>query len=68
MDNLLIFEVIEKNIFIYAIDIDAEEFEAELARKNIGIYENTVKLLCYNNHIFYLKKSTTSSMPWMPNL
>ena len=47
MDNLPIFEeVIEKNIFIYDIDIDAEEFEAELARKSIGNNENTVKLLC----------------------
>ena len=53
MDNLPIVEnVVEENIFIY--DIDIEDFIGELAKRSIGKYENTVKLLRYNNHNIYV--------------
>ena len=46
MDNLPIVEdVVEKNIFIYDIDIEDGDFVGELARRSIGKYENAVKLL-----------------------
>ena len=55
MDNLPIIEdVVDKNIFIYDIDIEDGDFVGELARRSIGKYENTVKLLRYNNHIIYV--------------
>ena len=54
MDNLPIVEdVVEKNIFIYNIDIEDGDFVEELAQRCIGKYENTVKPLRYNNHIIY---------------
>ena len=55
MDNLPVVEdVVEKNIFIYDINIEDEDFVGELARRSIGKNENTVKLLRYNNHIIYV--------------
>ena len=55
MDNLPIVEdVVEKNIFIYDIDIEDGDFVGELAGRSIGKYKNTVKLLRYTNHIFYV--------------
>ena len=55
MDNLIIVEdVVEKNTFIYDIDIEDGDFVGELARRSIGKYENTVKFLRYNNHNFYV--------------
>ena len=46
LDNLPIVEdVVEKNIFIKGIDIENGIFVGELARRNIGKYQNTVKLL-----------------------
>ena len=55
MDNLPIVEdVVEKNIFIHDIDIEDGDFVGELARRRFGKYENTVKLLRYNNHNIYV--------------
>ena len=55
MDNLPVVEdVVEKNIFIYDIDIKDGDFVGELARRSIGKYGNTVKLLRYNNNIIYV--------------
>ena len=55
MDNLPVVEdVVEKNIFIYDINIEDGYFVGELARRSIGKYENTVKLLRYNNHNIYV--------------
>ena len=55
MDNLPVVEdVVEKNIFIYDINIEDGDFVGELVRRSIGKYENTVKLLRYNNHIIYV--------------
>ena len=42
IDNLPVVEdVVEKNIFIYDIDIKDGDFVGELARRSIGKYENT---------------------------
>ena len=46
-------DVVGKSIFIYDIDIENGDFVGELARRNIGKNENTLKLLQYNNHIVY---------------
>ena len=55
MDNLPVVEdVVEKNIFIYDIDIEDGDFVGELVRRSIGKYENTKKFLRYNNHIIYV--------------
>ena len=55
MDNLPVVEdVVEKNIFIDDIDIEDGDFVGELVRRIIGKYENTGKLLRYNNHIIYV--------------
>ena len=55
IDNLSIDEdVVEKNIFIYDIDIEDGDFVGELARRIIEKYGNTVELLRYNNHIIHV--------------
>ena len=55
MDNLPVVEdVVAKNIFIYDIDIQDGDFVGELARRSIGKYQNTLKLLRYYNHIIYV--------------
>ena len=55
MDNQTkVEDVVEKNIFIYDIDLGIGDFLGDLARRSIGIYENTVKYLRYNNHINYV--------------
>ena len=46
-------EIIERNIFIYDFDIQAGEYVGELARRSIGRFEKTVKLLRFNNHIIH---------------
>ena len=53
MDNL----PIETHLYLFDIeDTDKvdENFLSELARRSIGKYENTVKLLQYNNHIIHV--------------
>ena len=58
MDNLPIVEdAVEKNIFIYDIEIEDGDFLGNLARRSIGKYEKTVKLLRYNNHIIFVKNT-----------
>ena len=55
MDNLPIVEdIVEKNIFIYDIDIEDGDFIGEISRRSIDKYENTIKLLRYSNHIIYV--------------
>ena len=53
----LVEDVVEKNIFIYDIDIEDRDFVRELARRSIDKSEKTVKLLRYNNHFIYIKNS-----------
>ena len=43
--EFLVKDVVGKRIFIYDIDIEDGDFVGELARRSIGKYENTVKLL-----------------------
>ena len=42
------------NILLYDIDIVDGNIVGELARRSVQKYENTVRLLRYNNHICYL--------------
>ena len=41
----------QRNIFIYDFDIQEGEYVGELARRSIGRFDETVKLLRFNNHI-----------------
>ena len=53
-DDLALVEIIvERNIFIYNFDIQEGEYVGELARRSIGKFEKTVKLLRFNNHIIH---------------
>ena len=49
VEDLLIF-----SILLYNIDTVARNIIAELARRSVQKYENTVRLLRYNNHICYV--------------
>ena len=54
IDDLpLVEEIVERNIFIYNFDIQEGEYNGELARRSIGKFEKTVKLLRFNNHIIH---------------
>ena len=44
-------EIGQRNIFIYNFDIQEGEYIGELARRSIGRFDKTVKLLRFNNHI-----------------
>ena len=46
-------ETVQRNIFIYDFDIQEGEFLGELARRSIGRFDKTVKLLRFNNHIIH---------------
>ena len=46
-------EIRQRNNFIYDFDIQEEEYEGELARRSIGRFDKTVKLLRFNNHIIH---------------
>ena len=42
------------NILLYEIDIVDGNIIGEVARQSVQKYENTVRLLRYNNHIWYV--------------
>ena len=44
-------QIVQRNIFIYDFDIQEGEHVGELARRSIGRFDKTVKLLRFNNHI-----------------
>ena len=46
-------EIVQRNIFIYDVDIQEGEYVGELARQSIGRFDKTVKLLRFNNHIIH---------------
>ena len=46
-------EIVERNIFIYDFDIQEGEYVGELARRSIGRFGQTVKLLRFNHHIVH---------------
>ena len=47
-------DLLQLNIFLYEIDFVDGELIGELCRRSIQKYENSVKLLRYNNHICYV--------------
>ena len=47
-------DLLQLNIFLYDIDFADGELIGELCRRSIQKYENSVKLLRYNNHICYV--------------
>ena len=47
-------DLLQLNIFLYDIDFVDGELIGELCRRSIQKYENSVKLLRYNNHICYV--------------
>ena len=47
-------DLLTLNILLYDIDIEDGNVVGELARRSVQIYENTVRLLRYNNHICYV--------------
>ena len=47
-------EMLQLNIFLYNIDFVDGELIGEIARRNFQKFENSVKLLTYTNHIFYV--------------
>ena len=49
VEELLIF-----NILLYGLDIVDGKTIGELTRQSVQNYENTVRLLRYNNHICYV--------------
>ena len=55
IDDLpLVEELVERDIFIYVFDIQDVEYVGELARRSIGNFEKTVKLLRFNNHFLHM--------------
>ena len=46
-------EIVQRNIFIYDFDIQEREYVGELARRSIGRFDKTFKLLRFNNHIIH---------------
>ena len=46
-------EIVQRKIFIYDFNIQKGEYVGELARRIIGRFDKTVKLLRFNNHIIH---------------
>ena len=44
-------EIVQRNIFRHDFDIQEGEYVGELARRSIGSFDKTVKLLRFNSHI-----------------
>ena len=53
-DILFVEDVLTLNIVLYDIDILDGNIVGELARRSVQKYENTVRLLRYNNHICFV--------------
>ena len=47
-------DLLTLNILLYDIDIVDGNIVGEVARRSVQKYENTVRLLRYNNHICYV--------------
>ena len=55
LDNLpIVGNDVQKNIFIYDIDLEDGNFVGDLSGRSIGKKEDTEKLLRYNNHKIYV--------------
>ena len=53
-DVPIVEELLTLNILMYDIDIVDGNLVGELARRSVPVYENTVRLLVYNNHKCYV--------------
>ena len=53
-DNPIVEDLLTFNNLLYDIDIVDGNIVGELARRSVQKYENTVRLLRYNNHICYM--------------
>ena len=53
-DIPIVEELITLNILLYGIDIVDGNIVGELARRSVHKYENTLRLLRYNNHVCYV--------------
>ena len=53
-DVPIVEDLLTINILLYDIDILDSNIIGKLARRNVQNYENTVRLLRYNNHICYV--------------
>ena len=57
MNDIHTFEhLLTPNVLLYGIDIMDGNIVRKLARRSVQKYENTVRLLRYNNHICFVKK------------
>ena len=56
-DIPIVEDLLTLNIFLYDIDIVDGNIVGELARRSVQKYENTVRLLRYNNHICYVNNN-----------
>ena len=45
--------IVQRNIFMYDFDIQEGEYVGELARRSIGRFDKTLKLLRFNTHIIH---------------
>ena len=54
IDVHIVEDLLTLNILLYDIDIVDGNIIGELARRSVQEYENTVRLLRYNNHISYV--------------
>ena len=52
-DLTVVEEIVQRNIFIYDFDIQEGEYVGELARRSIGKFDKTVKLLRFINQIIH---------------
>ena len=55
-------DLLTLNIVLYDIDIVDGNIIGELARRSVQKYENTVRLLRYNNHICYVNNMQSSNL------
>ena len=53
-DIPIVEDLLKLNILLYYIDIVDANIVGELTKRSVQKYENTVKLLRYNNHICYV--------------
>ena len=55
VDLPVVEEIVQRNLFMYDFDIQEGEYVGELARRSIGRFFKTVKLLRFNNNIIHTK-------------
>ena len=63
-DILIVEDLLTLNILLYDIDIVDGNIVGELARRSLQKYENTVRLLRYNNHICYVNNINAVFQPF----